>query len=139
MIENQSWSFFSLELPPSLIDVNIHPTKAEVYFRFEEDIITFIYTLVERQITTCQVSRSFTIQTQLLPSMSQGSSTVEVDYPATQMMASQSSQPALPPLPPKKSSEPRKLVRTDSAEQTLEAFLRPVSAMRHCDHADQGN
>ncbi|OQV16529.1 DNA mismatch repair protein Mlh1 [Hypsibius exemplaris] len=119
--------YLSLELPPGLIDVNIHPTKAEVYFRFEEEIISFIVTLVQSKIMASQTSRTFTIQTQLPRSVSQGSSTMDIDYQAS-----------LSPARGPKKADPRKMVRTDYREQTLDAFIRPPSVINRCLHSHGG-
>ncbi|KAL7998995.1 putative ribosomal protein S5 domain 2-type [Plasmopara halstedii] len=51
-----------MELPPRNIDVNVHPTKREVHFLHEEDIIDSISQALEKQLKGSNESRSFSVQ-----------------------------------------------------------------------------
>ncbi|CAI5728312.1 unnamed protein product [Peronospora destructor] len=51
-----------MELPPRNIDVNIHPTKEEIHFLHEEDIVDSISQAVEQQLKGSNESRSFSVR-----------------------------------------------------------------------------
>lgn len=54
--------YLSMELPPRNIDVNVHPTKREVHFLHEEDIVDSISQAIEKQLKGSNESRSFSVQ-----------------------------------------------------------------------------
>ncbi|CAH0482622.1 unnamed protein product [Peronospora belbahrii] len=54
--------YLSMELPPRNIDVNIHPTKREVHFLHEEDIVDSISQAIEKQLKGSNESRSFSVR-----------------------------------------------------------------------------
>ncbi|CAH0485208.1 unnamed protein product [Peronospora farinosa] len=54
--------YLSMELPPRNIDVNIHPTKEEIHFLHEEDIVDSISEAVEKQLKGSNESRSFSVR-----------------------------------------------------------------------------
>ncbi|XP_067014994.1 DNA mismatch repair protein Mlh1 [Anabrus simplex] len=59
--------YLSLELNPQNIDVNVHPTKHNVYFLHEDAIIKKIKMAVQRKILGGEPSRTYQLQS-LLPS-----------------------------------------------------------------------
>ncbi|WRT68276.1 uncharacterized protein IL334_005252 [Kwoniella shivajii] len=64
------WVYLSLEIDPAKIDVNVHPTKSEVHFLNEDEVIDGIVGVVQTALAGANVSRSFTVQT-LLPGVVQ--------------------------------------------------------------------
>jgi len=102
--------YMSLEIAPSNVDVNVHPTKHEVHFLHEDSITEAIQKAFEEKLLGANSSRTYFTQT-LLPGV-----------PLTETSAVTSEGGG-------KSSGDKvyahQMVRTDSREQTLHAFLPP--------------
>lgn len=54
--------YISLEIDPKIVDVNVHPTKHEVHFLNEEQIVELIATAVETKLLGSNNSRMFYTQ-----------------------------------------------------------------------------
>ncbi|KAH8155401.1 uncharacterized protein LAJ45_00411 [Morchella importuna] len=59
--------YLSLEIEPHRVDVNIHPTKREVNFLYEDEIVAKIVETVEEKLAAVDTSRSYTLTQTLLP------------------------------------------------------------------------
>lgn len=95
----------SLTLPPQNLDVNVHPTKHEVHFLYQDEIIERIKQQVEAQLLGSNATRSFYKQLKL-----PGTADLEV----TQV------------LDKTQRIYEKDLVRTDSTEQKLDKFFKPL-------------
>ncbi len=124
------WLYISLEIAPDKVDVNVHPTKREVHFLNEDDIVESICVHLQRCLVGANQSRTFQFSQLLLP----GASEPERGKSGTQK------------------SNPRHSVRTDADTQTLDAHVvrveqedvgpskrrRPSSSDEEGDASDNG-
>ncbi|XP_014403918.1 PREDICTED: DNA mismatch repair protein Mlh1 isoform X3 [Myotis brandtii] len=109
--------YLSLEISPQNVDVNVHPTKHEVHFLHEDSILERVQQHVESKLLGSNSSRTYFTQT-LLPSLAGPSGeVVKSTTGVTPLSASGSGDKVYG----------YQMVRTDSREQKLDAFLQPAS------------
>ncbi|KAK0534308.1 DNA mismatch repair protein Mlh1 [Tilletia horrida] len=112
------WLYISLEIEPSRIDVNVHPTKREVHFLDEEEIVESVCAHAEACLAGANTSRTFKLTQALLPGASEPASkkqrTEEVtDRPLSTQNVPVSSQRGYP----------QHLVRVDAKTRTLDSMF----------------
>ena len=56
-----SFIFLSVSIPPASIDVNVHPTKKQVHFLHEDEIIVELSNAVDDVLTSADQSRVFSV------------------------------------------------------------------------------
>ena len=95
--------YLSLEIAAENIDVNVHPTKFEVHFLHQDDIIDELQKALDARLLKCNSSRTFYTQS-VLPG---------APVPVEQSKTTTNT----------KSIEPKNMVRTDAKEQKLDKFL----------------
>ncbi|KAE8407960.1 histidine kinase-like ATPase [Aspergillus pseudonomiae] len=113
------FAYIDLEIEPHRVDVNVHPTKREVNFLNEDEIIECICQEIKSKLTQVDSSRTFLTQT-LLP----GVRTME---PAPHDSESTDAEDRTPKTPAttKKPYE-HNLVRTDSKVRKITSMLPPA-------------
>ncbi|KAL3472108.1 hypothetical protein BJX99DRAFT_11735 [Aspergillus californicus] len=110
------FAYINLEIEPHRLDVNVHPTKREVNFLNEDEIIETICNEIRSKLAEVDSSRTFLTQT-LLPSV--------------QTLAPSNQDPGVGPSAPKTPATSKKpsensLVRTDSRVRKITSMLPPA-------------
>uniref|UniRef100_A0A8C3Y9Z6 DNA mismatch repair protein MLH1 n=1 Tax=Catharus ustulatus TaxID=91951 RepID=A0A8C3Y9Z6_CATUS len=108
--------YLSLEIAPQNVDVNVHPTKHEVHFLHEDSILERVQQHVESKLLGSNSSRMYFTQT-LLPGVDCSSSEVVKSAANSSVVMKRTSDKVYA----------HQMVRTDSREQKLDAFLQPVN------------
>uniref|UniRef100_A0A803W8V7 MutL homolog 1 n=1 Tax=Ficedula albicollis TaxID=59894 RepID=A0A803W8V7_FICAL len=111
--------YLSLEIAPQNVDVNVHPTKHEVHFLHEDSILERVQQHVESKLLGSNSSRMYFTQT-LLPGVDCSSSEVVKSTANSSVVIKGTSDKVYA----------HQMVRTDSREQKLDAFLQPANNPR---------
>lgn len=105
------WCYISLDINPQNIDVNVHPTKHEVRFLYEDAIIERIRYALDEKLAGNSASRTFYLQARL-PKADITKEVLEEVLPEYNKGNSDKL----------KKVHAREMIRTDSSDQKLDKF-----------------
>ncbi|OJD20663.1 hypothetical protein ACJ73_08001 [Blastomyces percursus] len=116
------FAYLDLAIEPQRVDVNVHPTKREVNFLNEDEIIASICTVIQQKLATVDSSRTFMVQT-LLPI---GRTQSDANNPNAESPYNDK-QPTPRTLSGTKRPYENNLVRTDASMRKITSMLPPAT------------
>ncbi|KAF2994518.1 DNA mismatch repair protein [Curvularia kusanoi] len=118
--------YLSLEIEPQRVDVNVHPTKRNVHFLNEDEIVAMICDEIRESLSKVDTSRSFMTQSLLSNPKAPFATPMKQTTPVTPDADDTPSRSVVrAPSTTTKRPYENNLVRTDASARKITSMLRP--------------
>ncbi|SMN19215.1 similar to Saccharomyces cerevisiae YMR167W MLH1 Protein required for mismatch repair in mitosis and meiosis as well as crossing over during meiosis [Maudiozyma saulgeensis] len=125
---NKPFIYLSLMIEPTSVDVNVHPTKREVRFLNQDEIIEQVSFKVNEELSKVDTSRTFKASSILTGSQSIGQTSAigrsQYSSRQSQSQVDMTSNNISPITPNKIRKYENKMVRTDASQAKITSFLK---------------
>jgi DNA mismatch repair protein MLH1 len=131
--------YLSLAIEPQRVDVNVHPTKREVHFLNEDEIIGIICDEIRSSLGKVDTSRSFMTQSLLSRPKVPFATPMKQITPATPTTDEDSGRRGSKSAPRTVTKKPyeNNLVRTDASARKITSMLKPQTSVDGAKNDDE--
>ncbi|KAH3909503.1 hypothetical protein HBH56_157400 [Parastagonospora nodorum] len=135
---NHPFFYLSLEIEPARVDVNVHPTKREVHFLNEDEIVAMICDEIRSSLSKVDTSRSFMTQSLLSnPKVPFATPMKQIPLATTTPATDDVSDRSASRAPKTATRRENNLVRTDASARKITSMLQPQRSVEEAANEDE--